>query len=81
MLPKRASASDFPPTTDYKNKQNQNVIHLLQRVPFLFLRPLLPPLPLTYIIRLNFSSLCFSYYQIKKNILQMLLHTAQNSLP
>jgi hypothetical protein len=25
--------------------------------------------------------LCFSYYQIKKNILQMLLHTAQNSLP
>lgn len=28
----------------------------------------------------NSSSLCFSYYQIKKNILQMLLHTAQNSL-
>jgi hypothetical protein len=82
MLPKRASASDFPPTTDYKETNKTRMSYICSKGCLFFssghyYHSSLSP---TF-IRLNFSSLCFSYYQIKKNILQMLLHTAQNSLP
>jgi hypothetical protein len=81
MLPKRASASDFPPTTDYKEKTKPECHTSAPKGAFSFPQAITPTPPSHPHYPFNSSSLCFSYYQIKKNILQMLLHTAQNSLP
>lgn len=81
MLPKRASASDFPPTTDYKETNKTRMSYTAPKGAFPFPQAI-TPIPTSHPhYQFNSSSLCFSYYQIKKNILQMLLHTAQNSLP